>query len=67
MKINFSKQAIKAINKIDRFEKQRIKAGIEKLPDGDTKQYGLMVLSLTGFVSAVGGFCITLMSMVTCG
>ena len=38
MNIVLSKQAVKTINRIDTFTKQRIKAAIERLPDGDTKQ-----------------------------
>jgi mRNA interferase RelE/StbE len=34
----FSKQAVKTINRMDTSTKQRIKASIERLPDGDTKQ-----------------------------
>jgi mRNA interferase RelE/StbE len=38
MNITFSKQAVKTINRMDTSIKQRIKAAIERLPDGDTKQ-----------------------------
>jgi hypothetical protein len=37
MNIIHSKQAVKAINYMDNATKKRIKAAIEKLPDGDTK------------------------------
>ena len=37
MSIEYSKQAVKAINSMDRKTKQRIKAGIEGLPEGDIK------------------------------
>ena len=37
MNIEYSKRAVKAINGMDRRTKQRIKAGIEGLPDGDEK------------------------------
>ena len=38
MNITFSKQAVKAINRMDTSTKQRIKTAIERLPDGDIKQ-----------------------------
>jgi mRNA interferase RelE/StbE len=38
MNITFSKQAVKTINRMDTTTKQRIKAAIERLPGGDTKQ-----------------------------
>ena len=38
MEIHYTKRAVKAINGMDRPTKQRIKAAIEKLPDGDVKQ-----------------------------
>jgi len=38
MKIIYSKQAIKTIDRMDGATKQRIKSAIEQLPDGDTKQ-----------------------------
>ena len=34
---SYSKQAAKVINSLDTPTKQRIKAGIEKIPDGDIK------------------------------
>ncbi len=37
MQITYSKAAVKAINGMDKAAKQRIKAGIEKLPQGDVK------------------------------
>lgn len=37
MKIKYSKQAVKAINSMDRITKQRIKKAIEGLPNGDIK------------------------------
>ena len=37
MRIEFSKQAVKAIQKMDRQLKQRMKNGIEGLPEGDIK------------------------------
>ena len=37
MNIVYSKQAVKTINHMDRVTKQRIKAAIERLPNGDTK------------------------------
>lgn len=38
MRIEYSKKAAKYINALDKPTKQRIKAGIEKLPDGDIKK-----------------------------
>lgn len=35
--ISYSKQAIKAVNAMDRPTKLRIKNAVEKLPDGDVK------------------------------
>lgn len=37
MQITYSRGAVKTINSMDGATKQRIKAGIEKLPDGDIK------------------------------
>lgn len=37
MNITYSKQAVKAIEKMDRPTKQRIKAAVEGLPSGDVK------------------------------
>lgn len=37
MEIEYSKRAVKAINSMDRPTKQRIKAGIEEIPEGDIK------------------------------
>jgi len=37
MEIRYSKVAVKAINGMDKATKQRIKAGIEKLPIGDIR------------------------------
>ena len=37
MEIRYSKAAVKAINGMDRPTKQRMKAAIEKLPEGDIK------------------------------
>lgn len=39
MKIEYARGAVKVINGMDRPTKQRIKAGIEKLPQGDIKPY----------------------------
>ena len=38
MNITFSKQAAKAIGRIDSPLKQRMKTAIEKLPDGDVRK-----------------------------
>jgi len=38
MQIEYSKQAVKAINKINNPFKKNIKEAIEKLPDGDVKK-----------------------------
>ena len=38
MEIIYSKSAVKAINSMDKPTKQRIRAGIEKLPFGDVKK-----------------------------
>lgn len=38
MRIEYSKKAVKYINALDKSTKQRIKAGIEKLPTGDIKK-----------------------------
>ena len=38
MQIKYSKQAVKAINRINNPTKQRIKVAIEKLPIGDIKK-----------------------------
>lgn len=37
MEINYSKAAVKVINSLDRPTKQRIRAAIEKIPEGDIK------------------------------
>lgn len=37
MKIQYSKQSVKAINAMDRPTKQRIKTAVEGLPNGDVK------------------------------
>ena len=37
MEIRYSKAAVKVINSMDRPTKQRIRAAIEKLPEGDIK------------------------------
>ncbi len=39
MRIEYARAAVKVINSMDRPTKQRIKAGIEKLPQGDIKPY----------------------------
>ena len=39
MRIEYAHAAVKVINGMDRPTKQRIKAGIEKLPQGDIKPY----------------------------
>ena len=39
MSIEYARAAVKVINSMDRPTKQRIKAGIEKLPAGDIKPY----------------------------
>lgn len=39
MRIEYAHAAVKVINSMDRPTKQRIKAGIEKLPQGDIKPY----------------------------
>jgi len=38
MNIIYSKQAVKAINKINNPSKQRIKSAVERLPAGDIKK-----------------------------
>lgn len=37
MKISYARAAVKVINGMDKAAKQRIKAAVEKLPDGDVK------------------------------
>lgn len=37
MQIVYSRAAVKAINSMDKATRQRIKAGIEKIPQGDIK------------------------------
>lgn len=39
MRVEYARAAVKVINSMDRPTKQRIKAGIEKLPQGDIKPY----------------------------
>lgn len=39
MEIRYAKAAVKVINGMNRPTKQRIKAGIEKLPQGDIKPF----------------------------
>ena len=39
MEVRYAKAAVKAINSMDRPTKQRIKAAVEKLPEGDIKPY----------------------------
>ena len=50
----YSKQAVKTINHMDKTVKQRIKAAIEKLPDGDVKQ--LQGQEVTTYRLRVGGW-----------
>ena len=38
MEITYSKKAVKVIEGMDRTTKQRIRAAIERLPDGDVKR-----------------------------
>ena len=54
MNITYSKQAVKAINSMDAAAKQRIRAAIEKLPDGDTKQ--IKGRNITTYRLRVGGW-----------
>ena len=54
MNIIYSKQAAKAINGMDSATKQRIRAAIEKLPDGDTKQ--IKGHKITTYRLRVGGW-----------
>ena len=54
MKINYSRQAVKAISGMDSTTKQRIKAAVEGLPDGDVKQ--LKGRDITTFRLRVGGW-----------
>ena len=37
MNITYSRASVKVINSMDKATKQRIKAGIEKIPQGDIK------------------------------
>lgn len=39
MTVEYARAAVKVINSMDRPTKQRIKAGIEKLPAGDIKPF----------------------------
>ena len=39
MEIRYAKAAVKVINGMDQPTKQRIKAALERLPDGDIKPY----------------------------
>lgn len=39
MRVEYARAAVKVINGMDRPTKQRIKTGIEKLPQGDIKPY----------------------------
>jgi len=39
VRVEYARAAVKVINSMDRSTKQRIKAGIEKLPQGDIKPY----------------------------
>ena len=54
MKITFAKQAVKTINRMDSATKQRIKAAIEHLPDGDVKQ--IKSRNITTYRLRVGGW-----------
>jgi len=54
MNIIYSKQAVKAINRMDGATKQRIKTAIEQLPDGDTKQ--IKGRKITTFRLRIGGW-----------
>jgi mRNA interferase RelE/StbE len=38
MKVEYSKKAVKVINRLDSATKQRIRVAINALPNGDTKQ-----------------------------
>ena len=39
MRLTYSKSAVKVINGMDKATKQRIKAALEKIPDGDIKPF----------------------------
>ena len=54
MNIIYSKQSAKAIDRMDNIIKQRIKAAIEQLPDGDTKQ--IKGRGITTYRLRVGGW-----------
>ena len=54
MNIFYSQKAIKAIERIDSPAKQRIRAAIERLPDGDTKQ--IKGRDITTYRLRVGGW-----------
>ncbi|MCL1808028.1 MAG: type II toxin-antitoxin system RelE/ParE family toxin [Oscillospiraceae bacterium] len=54
MNIIYSKKAVKAVNRMDNTTKQRIKAAIEKLPDGDIKQ--IRGSKVTTYRLRVGGW-----------
>ena len=54
MKIIYAKRVVKTINRMDNATKQRIKAAIEQLPDGDTKQ--IKGRNLTTFRLRIGGW-----------
>lgn len=54
MQIKYSRQAAKTISRLSSPIKQRIKAAIEKLPDGDIKQ--IKGYSITTYRLRVGGW-----------
>lgn len=54
MNIFYSKQAIKAIARVDGATKQRIRSAIEQLPNGDTKQ--IKSRSITTYRLRVGAW-----------
>ena len=54
MNVIYSKQALKAIASMDAPTKQRIKAALERLPEGDTKQ--IKGRDITTYRLRVGGW-----------
>ncbi|MCL2198936.1 MAG: type II toxin-antitoxin system RelE/ParE family toxin [Defluviitaleaceae bacterium] len=54
MEIKYSKQSVKAINRMDSARKRLIKEAIERLPKGDTKQ--IKSSAITVYRLRVGGW-----------
>lgn len=64
MEISYSKSAVKVINGMDRPTKQRIRAAIEKIPEGDIKSPCKAARAAIGSVWASGVSCFPIRRMI---